>query len=130
MIYPSQFIPNQIAIKIKENGCFTEYCFMYWDGERPKYEFHSFLMNDVICISIPTYTQIIDWLRINYGIHVYVDSFVGEHKYSAHTKAVSVKGYEIIGSPKSYHAEGYEYHSVLNKAIEAVLKRISEVEKK
>lgn len=75
-----QFVPVEIAIKLKELG-FDEPCFGFFDikglhsynHEKNTKNINSKWEQDIrnIIISAPIYQQVIDWFRINYDIDIY-----------------------------------------------------------
>ncbi len=78
-----QFVPYEIALKLKELG-FDEECFGYYydktDNIQTSYSFHfngkgERLANDV---NAPLFQQVIQWLREKYNIHIIVKSYNDE----------------------------------------------------
>lgn len=83
------FIPSKLAIKLKEKGfnekCIAKYCNgslvlnkVIIDGECEYIDYYKeinvydLLSNNKYTILAPTIYQVLDWLRINKGIHIEV----------------------------------------------------------
>jgi hypothetical protein len=122
-----EFVPYELAVKLKELG-FDEPCFGYYvDGElrginlgieelggiEPYYQrfgFHTLSNHNIdnpnkIVVTAPTYSQALRWFREKYNIHSFIIPLIDEvgfvYKYQArvHTKESAV---EIIGEFETY----------------------------
>ncbi len=79
-------------------------------------------------ITAPTYQQLVDWLRTDYGVNVFVDSYVGTHKYVSSIRPVTENGYKLIGTPKVV-AQSPDYYVALRAAIKKVINKLPEISK-
>lgn len=76
----NDFVKYAIALRLKALG-FNERCLTYYENEVPKlyhslsgWDFNNSFLN---CISRPTYSQVFDFFRDNYGFYVVIKPFNG-----------------------------------------------------
>jgi hypothetical protein len=112
----SQFVPYDIAVKLKEVG-FHENCFGWWQGKKicsytgSGEEVKGYKLKAHILA--PTYQQAIDWFRQNKGITLEINI---DKKRNAYYFGV----YSASGDV-SFANEADDYYTTLNKGIKYIL---------
>ena len=113
-----QFVTYEIALKLKDLG-FNEDCLAFTDDK-------SLFLGDVAeyikpCIKVPLWQQVIDWLREEYNIHIYIDFY--DDLYGFAIKLNNETFYNRYGSfePGFKTYEEARENAIL-KAIELIIK--------
>lgn len=113
----NQFVSVEIALKLKEKG-FINDClgFYYYDGSFQKYRLVYNESSDewVNPINAPLYQQVIDWLREEHNIDIYIENCGIQKMY-----AVFVKDNWIYKNSKDRMC--YLYKEARQAAIEHAL---------
>lgn len=83
-----QFVPYELALKLKELGFHTDICFaLYGEDNKIKLEIHSYLLYDKVFISSPLYQQVFDWFRDRHNMLANVYSNASGFLYECHDAA-------------------------------------------
>lgn len=107
-----QFVPYEIALKLKEKG-FDEECLAYWvDKDTLRgcgailFEVDGFFKNSLspekYLIATPLWQQVIDWLESKHGVAINVTTFMNAEDGKPHIKMFYVHKHPLVVQPKTF----------------------------
>lgn len=118
----NQFVPYELAVKLKELGFECDYSFKEYDTEG--YLQHTGLLNthSLPHIDAPLWQQAFDWFRVNKGLSIIIP-FNGSENWYWWITETKINGIDL-DSIEDYSFDSYEQarHACLEKLIEILCK--------